>query len=143
MRFWWLAYFVDLFPHLDLRITPVKMPRTIVTDVCERVADCVAACPLACIHPSLGKNTLGTDWYWIDFQACIDCAIRLQVCPVMGAIIPEDRPDRFWPQGRVRLRRNLRFRVVRLKGEGIVKTLEGLRSSYFVLGCNSKARSAR
>ncbi|MFM7579286.1 MAG: ferredoxin, partial [Microcystaceae cyanobacterium] len=27
------------------------MPHTIVTETCEGVADCVDACPVACIHP--------------------------------------------------------------------------------------------
>ena len=35
----------------------------------------------------------GTDWYWIDFATCIDCGICLQVCPVEGAILPEERPE--------------------------------------------------
>ena len=41
------------------------MAHTIVTDTCEGVADCVPACPVACIHPGPGKNVKGTDWYWI------------------------------------------------------------------------------
>ena len=70
------------------------MPYTIITDVCEGVTDCVDACPVACIYyPGLGKNAKGTTWSWIDFDACIDCNICLQVCPVEGAIIPERRPD--------------------------------------------------
>jgi len=66
---------------------------SIVTNVCEGIADCVAACPVACIHDGPGKNTLGTDWYWIDFSTCIDCGICIQVCPIEGAILPEERPD--------------------------------------------------
>ncbi|MBE9043236.1 ferredoxin family protein [Pleurocapsales cyanobacterium LEGE 10410] len=69
------------------------MPHTIVTEICEGVADCVDACPVACIHDGPGKNTKGLDWYWIDFATCIDCGICLQVCPVEGAILPEERPD--------------------------------------------------
>ncbi len=66
---------------------------TIVTNTCEGVADCVDACPVACIHPGPGKNTIGTDWYWIDFETCIDCGICLSVCPVKGAIVAEERPE--------------------------------------------------
>ncbi len=69
------------------------MAHTIVTDVCEGVADCVEACPVACIHDGPGKNKKGTAWYWIDFATCIDCGICLQVCPVEGAIVAEERPD--------------------------------------------------
>ena len=66
---------------------------TIVTNICEGIADCVEACPVACIHPGPSKNVKGTDWFWIDFSTCIDCGICLQVCPVEGAIVPEERPD--------------------------------------------------
>lgn len=69
------------------------VPHTIVTNTCEGVADCVDACPVACIHEGPGKNVKGTDWYWIDFATCIDCGICVQVCPVEGAIIPEERPE--------------------------------------------------
>ncbi len=69
------------------------MSHTIVTNTCEGVADCVEACPVACIHDGPGKNKKGTAWYWIDFSTCIDCGICLQVCPVEGAIVDEERPD--------------------------------------------------
>lgn len=69
------------------------MAHTIVTDICEGVADCVDACPVACIHEGPSKNVKGNDWYWIDFATCIDCGICIQVCPVQEAIIPEERPD--------------------------------------------------
>ena len=60
------------------------MAHSIVTDVCEGVADCVDACPVACIDQGRGKNKKGTDYYWINFDTCIDCGICLQVCPVRG-----------------------------------------------------------
>ena len=69
------------------------MPHTIVTETCEGVADCVTACPVDCIDQGPGKNKKGTDWYWINFETCIDCGICLQVCPVEGAVIAEENPD--------------------------------------------------
>lgn len=69
------------------------MAYTIVTNICEGIADCVPACPVACIHPGDSKNKKGTDWYWIDFDTCIDCGICLLVCPVAGAILAEERPE--------------------------------------------------
>ena len=69
------------------------MAHTIVTDVCTGVADCVDACPVACINPGSKPNTRGHAYYWIDFDTCIDSGICLQVCPVAGAILPEERPD--------------------------------------------------
>ena len=68
------------------------MAHSIVTDVCEGIADCVDACPVACIDPGKGKNKKGTDFYLINFDTCIDCGICLQVCPVEGAIVAEERP---------------------------------------------------
>lgn len=69
------------------------MPHTIVTNTCEGVGDCETACPVDCISQGPGKNKKGTDWYWINFDTCIDCGICLEVCPVKGAIIPEENPD--------------------------------------------------
>jgi len=67
------------------------MAYTIITDTCEGFGDCVDACPVACIHLGQGKNAKGIqDWNWIDFAACIDCGICLQVCP-----IAERKNDRF------------------------------------------------
>ena len=69
------------------------MSHTIVSDVCEWVADCVDACPVACIDQGDGKNSKGTDYFWINFDNCIDCGICLQVCPLEGAILAEERSD--------------------------------------------------
>ena len=69
------------------------MAHTIVTDVCTGVADCVDACPVACINPGNKPNARGNSYYWIDFDTCIDCGICLLVCPVEGAILAEERPD--------------------------------------------------
>jgi NAD-dependent dihydropyrimidine dehydrogenase PreA subunit len=69
------------------------MAHTIVSQVCEGIADCVDACPVACIHPGKAANSKGTPYFWIDFQTCIDCGICLQVCPVEGAILAEERAD--------------------------------------------------
>jgi len=56
------------------------MAYTIITDTCEGFGE--RRC-LACIHLGQGKNAKGIqDWNWIDFAACIDCGICLQVCPI-------------------------------------------------------------
>ena len=68
------------------------MAHTIVTDVCEGIADCLDACPVACIQPGKGRNKKGTEFFWIDFDTCIDCGICLQVCtetpPAEGLSLP-------------------------------------------------------
>ena len=69
------------------------MPHTIVSEICEGVSDCVNACPVACIKKGEGKNSKGTDYYWIDFSTCIDCGICLQVCPVKGAVLDDENAE--------------------------------------------------
>ncbi len=69
------------------------MPHNIVTDICEGVAQCVEACPVGCIKPGKRKNLKGVDYYWISADTCIDCGICIQVCPVPGAVIDEERDD--------------------------------------------------
>ncbi len=69
------------------------MPHTIVSQVCEGVADCVKACPVGCIKQGLGKNKRGSDYYYIEFSTCIDCGVCLEVCPIEGAVISEEVPE--------------------------------------------------
>ena len=54
-------------------------------------SQCVEVCPVECIVP--GPEDEGWPTYYIDPDTCIDCGICLQVCPVEGAILPEERPD--------------------------------------------------
>jgi NAD-dependent dihydropyrimidine dehydrogenase PreA subunit len=68
------------------------MAYSIATDICEGIAACVPACPVACIHPGELANQKGTAWFWIDFGTCIDCGVCLAVCPVQGAILPYENP---------------------------------------------------
>ena len=69
------------------------MPYTIVSDICEGVAVCKVACPVDCIEQANGKNKKGTDYYYIDFKKCIDCGVCLEVCPVKGAVLSDERAD--------------------------------------------------
>ena len=69
------------------------MPHTINSDICEGIADCSKACPVDCIKEAPNKNIKGTSYYFIDFSICIDCGVCLEVCPVKGAVISDERPD--------------------------------------------------
>ena len=69
------------------------MPHSIISDSCEGVALCAESCPVNCIKKSNGKNIKGTEYYYIDFSTCIDCGVCLAVCPVNGAVLPEERSD--------------------------------------------------
>lgn len=63
----------------------------IVINICEGIVDCVNVCLVVCIYLGLGKNIKGIDWYWIDFDFCIDCGICLEVCFVEKVVIVEER----------------------------------------------------
>ncbi len=69
------------------------MPHTINSNICEGISSCAKACPVGCINQGKGKNLKGTDYFWIDFEICIDCGVCLSVCPVEGAVIDEERSD--------------------------------------------------
>ncbi|MDG3495913.1 MULTISPECIES: indolepyruvate ferredoxin oxidoreductase subunit alpha [Pseudanabaena] len=69
------------------------MAYTIASNICEGIAECVPACPVACIEQGKGANVKGTIWFRIKPELCIDCGVCLQVCPIQGAIVPEERPE--------------------------------------------------
>ena len=69
------------------------MPHSIVSIICEGVSSCVEACPVACIKPGTKKNKKGGNYFYIEFDTCIDCGVCLQVCPIQGAVIDEERAD--------------------------------------------------
>ncbi len=69
------------------------MPHSINSDICEGIAECAKSCPVGCISQAIGKNLKGTSYYYINFDTCIDCGVCLEVCPVEGAVIDEERPD--------------------------------------------------
>ena len=69
------------------------MAHSIISNICEGVSICVNACPVGCIKPSFKKNKQGKDYFYIDPVTCIDCGVCLQVCPVNGAVIDEERSD--------------------------------------------------
>ncbi|PZU97655.1 MAG: ferredoxin [Pseudanabaena sp.] len=69
------------------------MAYTIISNTCEGIAECVPVCPVGCIEQGQGINQKGTIWFKIDPSICIDCGVCLQVCPVKGAILPNERLD--------------------------------------------------
>ncbi len=69
------------------------MPHSINKDKCKAEATCANACPVSCIQKSSNKHIHGSDFYFVDFSTCIDCGVCLEVCPVEGAVIPEERRD--------------------------------------------------
>ncbi len=67
---------------------------TIVANQCEGLGDCLAVCPVECIHWVNGRtNTKGTKFVYIDASVCIDCGACLGICPIEGAILDEWKPE--------------------------------------------------
>lgn len=60
----------------------------VITEKClgERYGDCVAVCPVECIHPIEHD---GKPFMIIDPQVCIDCGVCLPECPI-GAIVASE-----------------------------------------------------
>ncbi len=67
------------------------MSYTIVSDVCAGCGDCIAACPVDCIH-WVDKHATERRAY-INDQRCIDCGACLAACPTEGAILDEWKPE--------------------------------------------------
>ena len=69
------------------------MSYTIVSDVCEGMADCIPICPTECIVRAEGQvNAKGTRYTFIDAARCTNCGACLSVCPIEGAIVAEWKP---------------------------------------------------
>ena len=67
---------------------------TIVTHTCEGLGDCIAVCPVECIHWVEGQtNDKGTKFVYIDASTCIDCGACLSICPIEGAILDQWKPE--------------------------------------------------
>ena len=67
---------------------------TIVSHICEGLGDCIAVCPVECIHWVDGQtNDKGTKFVYIDASTCIDCGACLSICPIEGAILDAWKPE--------------------------------------------------
>jgi NAD-dependent dihydropyrimidine dehydrogenase PreA subunit len=70
---------------------------TIVSNVCEGVADCMTVCPVECIvwareGPFRKLNPKGVAYAGIDDSVCVDCGACMAVCPIEGAILDRWEP---------------------------------------------------
>ena len=54
---------------------------------------CVAVCPMDCIHPKKDAPTFEeAEMLYIDPEACIDCGLCVEECPVRAIFAEEDVP---------------------------------------------------
>jgi NAD-dependent dihydropyrimidine dehydrogenase PreA subunit len=56
-------------------------------------ASCVAVCPVDCIHPTKEEAEFASvEMLYIDPDACIDCGLCVDECPVTAIFPQEDLP---------------------------------------------------
>lgn len=68
------------------------MAYKIVTENCQSLCNsCIDICPVACIKVDTKLDTDDRNRYWIDPVDCIDCGICLKICPVVGAVVAENK----------------------------------------------------
>jgi NAD-dependent dihydropyrimidine dehydrogenase PreA subunit len=70
------------------------MAYTIVSDICEGIADCIAVCPTEAIHWAEWRtNAKGTKYVYIDETKCAECGACASACPITGAVLDEWKPE--------------------------------------------------
>lgn len=58
----------------------------IIAEPCNKDKECVAVCPVDCIHE-------GTDMFYVNPDDCTDCAACVSVCPSSAIFAEEDVPE--------------------------------------------------
>ncbi len=56
--------------------------------------DCIAVCPVDCIHPKLEEDR-GEVMLFIHPDECIDCGACVPACPVAAIFIEQDVPTQW------------------------------------------------
>jgi NAD-dependent dihydropyrimidine dehydrogenase PreA subunit len=60
--------------------------------------DCVAVCPVDCIHPKEDESEFASEnKLYIDPETCIDCGACVPACPVEAIFPLEELPEK-WKQ---------------------------------------------
>jgi NAD-dependent dihydropyrimidine dehydrogenase PreA subunit len=66
----------------------------VITDACTKDLECVAVCPVDCIHPKDdAPDFAATSQLYIDPETCIDCGACVPVCPVTAIHPVEELPE--------------------------------------------------
>ena len=68
----------------------------VICEPCTKDAECVAVCPVDCIHPT--KDEAGfeeVDTLYIDPAECIDCGACVPVCPVQAIHEESEVPEKW------------------------------------------------
>jgi NAD-dependent dihydropyrimidine dehydrogenase PreA subunit len=65
----------------------------VIVDTCTKDMECVAACPVDCIHPKDDEGSYAeVAQLFIHPSECIDCGACVPVCPTNSIFIKEELP---------------------------------------------------
>lgn len=65
----------------------------VIVDSCTKDMECVAACPVDCIHPKDDEGSFAAAaQLYIHPTECIDCGACVPVCPTNSIFIKEELP---------------------------------------------------
>ena len=65
----------------------------VIVDTCTKDMECVAACPVDCIHPKEDEGGYAdVAQLFIHPTECIDCGACVPVCPTNSIFIKEELP---------------------------------------------------
>jgi len=66
----------------------------VIIDSCTKDDECVAACPVDCIHPTQGEDGYEeATQLFIHPEECIDCGACIPVCPTESIFVLEEVPE--------------------------------------------------
>lgn len=100
----------------------------IITSLCLRDGACVDVCPVDCIVPGFPENEW--PWYFIDPDACIDCAACVTECPFEAIFEETGVPDDYeMSAGQERIPWDTKTKVAAEGGE-VVDLTEDIQPNY-------------
>ena len=68
----------------------------VIVDTCTKDMECVAACPVDCIHPKEDEGGFAeAATLYIHPTECIDCGACVPVCPVQAIFPQEELPEKW------------------------------------------------
>jgi NAD-dependent dihydropyrimidine dehydrogenase PreA subunit len=66
----------------------------VITDTCTKDNECIAACPVDCIHPTEEEEGYAeAPQLFVHPEECIDCGACIPVCPTDSILVLEEVPE--------------------------------------------------
>jgi NAD-dependent dihydropyrimidine dehydrogenase PreA subunit len=68
----------------------------VITEPCTKDNECVAVCPVDCIHPTKEEAEYEeVETLYIDPSECIDCGACIPACPVQAIFEESEVPEKW------------------------------------------------